>query len=105
MHFYLTQELARHHQETLVHEAKIERLLRPTRKQRLEEAVPLAAALPASLVEPDYRAIRGDLSSTLSEWHLESGAESFETMIDTFMHRLKTRLEPAEACRETSSFR
>lgn len=101
MYMFINQELSHQHQEALLREARTERLLRPVHKQRTSQPVHQAALQPGSSEEPDFAAIRRDLRSTLSEWHLETGTESFETMIDTFMRRLKIRLHVSEQRHET----
>lgn len=101
MHFFNTQELARQRQETLLQEARLERLLRSGHKRRKGEPALSATPQSEALPKPDFAAIRRDLRTILSEWHQETGAENLESMIDAFMRRLETRLETNEPRKQT----
>jgi len=89
MYSLINQELARQHQATLMQDATRERLSKHVYKQTPIQPV---NSQQKSLSESDFAAIRRDLRSTLSEWYLEPGTQNIETVIDTFMRRLKMRL-------------
>lgn len=98
MYPFFSSELAHHHQETLLREAKNERMAQLVRRQ-IEVISPSETIAPpqSSLSESDFVAIRRDLRSTLSEWSLEAGTTSREIAIDTFMQHLRKRLGASPA--------
>jgi phosphotransacetylase len=105
MHPFVTQALARQHQESLMNEVEHERLTRQVDKQSRRLSTQPIVLEQKLLSEPDFAAIRRDLRSTLTEWCLESRTEGFEEMIDTFMRRLKRHLGQREQRRETGVLR
>jgi hypothetical protein len=103
MHSFVTQELARQHQEALLREAAYERISRHVRKRTNWLPTRLFIVWHKPLSESDFAAIRRDLRFILAEWCLESGTESFETIADTFMRCLRVRLGYSRQRKKTNA--